>query len=105
MGAASKNSADLEADAALLASPVSLLLLTAASLWCFVGLRPLMGSLRMDWNTTYHFVIANETDGSRPWLGEICYIGIYDRALESQEVSFAYLSGNSIKRLGSARWI
>ena len=43
----------------------------------------------MDWNTTYPLVIANETDGSRPWLGEIRYVGIYDRALDLKEISSA----------------
>ena len=61
----------------------------ALGLWSFVGLRPLMGSLWMDWNTTYPLVIANETDGSRPWLGEIRYVGIYDRALDLKEISSA----------------
>jgi Concanavalin A-like lectin/glucanases superfamily/VanZ like family len=65
--------------------------MTAASLWCFAGLRPLMGSLRMDWNVSYPLVIANETDGSRSWLGEIRYIGIYGRALDPHEVSSAVL--------------
>jgi VanZ family protein len=64
-------------------------LIIATTLWSFAGLRPLMGSLTMDWNASYPLVVANERDGSRPWLGEIQYIGIYDRALRREEISFA----------------
>ena len=62
----------------------------AMGIWCSAGLRPVMGSLKMDWNEDYRLLIANETDGSRPWLGEIRYVGIYGKALTPRQVSLAY---------------
>jgi len=58
----------------------------AMIIWCSAGLLPVLGSLEMDWDSEYRLLLANEIDGSRPWLGEIRYVGIYGRALASREV-------------------
>lgn len=54
--------------------------------WCSVASWPALGVLKMNWNGDYHLVMANESDRSRPWLGEIGYVGIYDRALTAEQV-------------------
>jgi VanZ family protein len=68
----------------------SAVFILATTIWCSAALRPVFGGLkRMNWNDNYRLVIGNETDGSRPWLGEIRYIGIYGGALTSQQVLLA----------------
>ena len=59
-----------------------------AMLWWFgAGLRPALGSLGMDWDRDFPLLIANELDGSRPWLGEIAFARVYGRAFTADEVS------------------
>ena len=57
------------------------LFLATATVWMAAGLMPALGALRMDWDKSFPLVVGNESDGSRPWLGEIRYLGIYGRAL------------------------
>jgi len=64
-------------------------LVLASGAWLIAGLRPVVGSLKMDWSENYRLFVANESDGSRPWLGEIRYIGLYGRALTPSQVRFA----------------
>ena len=56
-------------------------------LWWSAGLHPALGSLRMGWSSDFPLMIGNERDGSRPWLGEIRYAGVYGRALSGEAVS------------------
>ena len=39
------------------------------------------------WPEGYDFILANEADGSRPWLGELHLVAVYDRPLTSDEVA------------------
>ena len=57
-----------------------------AVLWWYLGLQPAMGSLKMDWDKTFPLVFGNEVGGARPWLGELRYAAIYNRALVSGEI-------------------
>jgi hypothetical protein len=41
----------------------------------------------MGWNSDFHLLVGNESDRSRPWLGEFRYVGIYGRALTAEQVS------------------
>lgn len=38
------------------------------------------------WDTTMPLTLANEVDGSRPWLGELHLVAFYDRALTPSEI-------------------
>jgi VanZ family protein len=58
----------------------------AVIVWWSIGLRPVFGGLRMDWDKSFPLVIGNEIGGQRPWLGNLRYVGIYDRALSRQEI-------------------
>lgn len=39
-----------------------------------------------NWNGSYRLVLANETTGNRPWLGEFHLVAIYSRALSEAEI-------------------
>lgn len=41
----------------------------------------------MGWNRDFHLIVGNESDGSRPWVGEIRHVRIYGRALTAEQVS------------------
>jgi VanZ family protein len=62
----------------------------AVGLWWLVGFSPVRGALELDWDESYRLVIGNEADESRPWLGEVRYVGIYGRALTADQVRLAY---------------
>jgi len=47
------------------------------------------------WNAGDVFVLANEPSNSRPWLGQIRSLSIYDRALTQEEVDVNYLAGRN----------
>lgn len=38
------------------------------------------------WQAGFQFVLANETDGSRPWTGEYYLVAVYSRALGDEEI-------------------
>ena len=40
-----------------------------------------------NWDPEFKLVIANEASGDRPWVGEIYFAAIYDRALAGHEIS------------------
>ena len=46
-----------------------------------------------NWDPTYPLVVGNETNGARPFLGELHLIAIYDRALPEDEVVQNHLAG------------
>ena len=68
------------------------LFLIASGAWLATGLRPAFDSLDLNWSPNYHLLIGNESDGSRPWLGEINYIAVYGRALTPGQVASAHAS-------------
>lgn len=72
------------------ATPAAALLavLTLAA-WWHVGLKPLFGSVRLDWNPDFRLVIGNEADGSRPWKGAVREFACFDRALSPHEIRLA----------------
>jgi hypothetical protein len=45
------------------------------------------------WTSTYKIAVANEHTSTRPWLGEIHRIAIYDRALGDVEVAASFAAG------------
>lgn len=64
--------------------------LIAVSVWWGAGLRPALGWLQMDWDHNYPFMIGNELDGSRPWLGEIRYAGVYIGGMSAEQALQLY---------------
>lgn len=46
-----------------------------------------------NWKGEYLLAIANETNGSRPWLGELHLVAIYSRALAAKEVISNFQAG------------
>jgi len=48
-----------------------------------------------NWDSTHQLVIGNEVTGDRPWLGEIFYAAIYDRALTDKDVVETFKAGRS----------
>jgi hypothetical protein len=71
---------------------LTVVFILAVGLWWFVGFSPVRGSLELDWVDSYPLVIGNEADESRPWLGEVRYVGIYGRALTTDQVRRVYES-------------
>ena len=69
------------------ANAQALIFILASTVWFVIGLRPFLGGLWMAWNRDFHLLVGNESDRSRPWLGEIRYVGIYGRALTAEQVS------------------
>jgi hypothetical protein len=65
----------------------TIIFILASTVWVINGLRPFLDGLRMGWDRDFHLLIGNEPDGSRPWLGEMRYIGIYGIALTAEQVS------------------
>lgn len=47
-----------------------------------------------NWLSNFQFVIANETSGNRPWLGELDLVAVYDRVLTPAEVAQNYVGGS-----------
>lgn len=39
-----------------------------------------------EWNERYPLLVGNEKGGTRPWLGDVRYVAIYDRAMGSAEM-------------------
>jgi len=54
--------------------------------WWIIALQPAFGALNMNWEPSFPIAIGNEIGGARPWMGEIRYVGIYDRALSQPDV-------------------
>lgn len=48
------------------------------------------------WNARFPLLIANETTGEFPWLGELYLIAIYDRALSANEIKQNHAAGTEI---------
>ncbi|HFE63560.1 MAG TPA: hypothetical protein ENK14_03985, partial [Caldithrix sp.] len=46
-----------------------------------------------NWSSSFHFGLANEISGGRPWLGKFYLVSIYNRALSSTEISQNFFSG------------
>ena len=61
------------------------ILVLGSFVWFSAGLYPATGVLKLDWNKDSQLVVGNETDHSRPWLGEIRFLGIYARGFDARE--------------------
>ncbi|MCA9112698.1 MAG: DUF1549 domain-containing protein, partial [Planctomycetaceae bacterium] len=46
-----------------------------------------------NWDAGYPLLLANESSGDRPWLGELHLVALYDRALTSSEVEQNHIAG------------
>lgn len=72
--------------------------------WCAVLILSTRVVTLQEWDSTYRLFIGNEKSGDRPWVGDLRYVAIYDRALDPAEVEqkFRRRSGpldNTITRL------
>lgn len=47
-----------------------------------------------NWSDKFQLSLANETTGSRPWLGELHLVAIYSRALTAEEVGKNFAAGS-----------
>jgi hypothetical protein len=45
------------------------------------------------WDDTFAIVLGNEVSGTRPWVGEIRLVGVYDRALTPAQITLNYNAG------------
>ena len=54
--------------------------------------EPLQGDLS-NWDITYLLTVANDLSASRPFVGTVSLIAIYDRSLSPEEVRRNYLAG------------
>jgi VanZ family protein len=64
--------------------------LTGVTAWMLAGLLPIPRLWRLEWNPDFRLLICNEADGSEPWLGEIRFLGLYERALSPMEIRAAF---------------
>jgi hypothetical protein len=46
-----------------------------------------------NWDPGYQLVFGNEVTGNRPWLGEIYFVSIFDRAMGSREIAERFNGG------------
>ncbi len=56
-----------------------------------------------NWSGGFPLVLANEVGASRPWLGTLCGVAIYDQALTSTEVGDNHAAGCGPRAAGTAR--
>ncbi len=63
------------------------MMVIALAWWWEAGLRPVFGSLQMDWDEGFPLVVGDELDGNRTWSGEIRYAGIYRGALTGRQIA------------------
>ncbi len=54
-----------------------------------------VGGSLANWSESFALVLGNERDGSRPWLGTLHLVALYDRALSPAEVEQNTLAGPS----------
>ena len=64
-------------------------LVVGVAVWFSAGIFPISRLSRLEWDRNFHLLIGNEVDATEPWLGEIRFVGIYDRALASDEIQNA----------------
>lgn len=54
---------------------------------------PGSGGMFSNWNNSYFLILGNELRGSRPWLGELYLVAVYNRALSEEEILKNYNAG------------
>ncbi|MEM8968415.1 MAG: LamG-like jellyroll fold domain-containing protein [Bacteroidota bacterium] len=60
------------------------------------------------WRSDYHFALANEIGGERPWLGDYHLVAVYNQALSPAQVLQNYKAGIDSPLLSSApdwQWV
>ncbi len=53
-----------------------------------------------NWDANYRMAVAGEIGASRPWLGELYLMAIYDRALSADEINQNRLFGSGAEEVG-----
>ncbi|MCA9002551.1 MAG: LamG domain-containing protein, partial [Planctomycetes bacterium] len=53
-----------------------------------------------NWDTSYRMAVAGEIGTSRPWLGELYLLAIYDRALTETEIERNRAAGSGAEEVG-----
>ncbi|MFH1843321.1 MAG: LamG-like jellyroll fold domain-containing protein, partial [bacterium] len=70
---------------------------TAGNVYIYLdGSEAFAGTIGGDmsgWDSGYPLLLANETTGDRPWLGEYSLVAVYSRALSPIEVGLNYSAG------------
>lgn len=59
------------------------------------GTFPTTGDLS-NWNAGYELIFGNETDLTRPWLGELYQVSIYSEALDETQIQDNFADGSLI---------
>lgn len=59
-----------------------------------------LGGNFSNWDSGYRLALANEIGASRPWLGSMHLVAIYDRALSNQEVQQNFQAGSGASNVG-----
>jgi glycopeptide antibiotics resistance protein len=55
-----------------------------------------------NWDPEFRLVLANEASGDRPWLGDVYYAAIYDRALTRAEITRQFSRGMAMVGLSDS---
>ncbi|MDF1837549.1 MAG: hypothetical protein P1V35_06765, partial [Planctomycetota bacterium] len=53
-----------------------------------------------NWDTSYRMAVAGEIGASRPWLGDLYLMAIYDRALTADEINQNRTAGSGAEEVG-----
>ncbi|HEY8052190.1 MAG: LamG domain-containing protein [Steroidobacterales bacterium] len=60
----------------------------------FTGdMDPSKGGTFANWDSTFALVLGNETTGQRPWLGDIKFVAIHNRALTAAQIQQNFAAG------------
>lgn len=81
----------------------AIVLLAATGIWWITGAWTLSQGLELDWDPAYKLLVGNESDRSRPWVGEIRYVGIYGRALSPGQAAGLHARISSRGDIGTRR--
>ncbi len=69
---------------------------------------PSAAALLVNWHPDYTFALGNETSNNRPWLGQIKFVLIYNRALTPEQIQMNFAAGASQQyalRFPVASWL
>ncbi len=59
----------------------------------FTGTADASGSPLAGWDDTFAFVLGNEVSGDKPWLGQIKFVAIHNRALTLPQIQQNFAAG------------
>jgi hypothetical protein len=69
---------------------------------------PAAAALLVNWFPDYTFAMGNETSNNRPWLGQLKFVLIYNRALTPEQIMLNFTAGASqryVLRFPVASWL